>query len=102
MIATTPMIAKASLQISLTLGIRRSLSIARRLPRWATDQSAVFLAEPEEGERSSRGPEAHPTPSCAAVLDVMLSRRVGVRDNWENSDGPRSVTAEGQTTAASG
>ncbi len=81
MIATTAMIAITSLQISLTLGIRRSLSIARRLPRWATGQSAVFLEEPEEGDAA--WPEAHPTPSCTAELRAhkccdLCGRWVGV------------------------
>ena len=76
MIATTAMIARASLQISLTRGIRRSLSIARRLPRWATGQSAVFLEEPEEGDAA--GLKRIPTPSCAAELRAHKCRYVRV------------------------
>ncbi len=73
MIATTPMIVITSLQMSLTLGIRRSLSIARRLPRWATGQSAVFLEKPEEGDAAGL---KHPTPSCAAELRAHKCRYV--------------------------
>jgi len=44
MTATTPMIARTSLQMSLTLGINRSLSMALRLPGWTTSENA------EEGD----------------------------------------------------
>ena len=80
MIATTPMIAKASLQISLTVVIRRSLSIARRLPRWATGQSAVFLEEPEEGDAAGlkRTPHRRVRPSYAPISAVVCGSGVGL------------------------
>jgi len=72
MIAITPMIARVSLQMPLTLGIRRSLSIARTLPGWTTGESVPFLDKPDDAGNLQ---SARRSPRRAEANILNLDRR---------------------------